>query len=393
MKKVKTDSKLTFGIAITGFALLVLSSQAIWVTFSPITTYVSSSLDVSVIEVGYLAAMFPIVYIVLAIPSGIALDSFFKKALLIGIGLNAFAGIGRLIAPVSFDYLFATEVVGAIAQPFILSAIPLFAHRYFHEKQRVTAVSLAGIAIYTGIVVAEAIGYPLFHAGGLILLEEVIALITAIATVWSLAVVLSLEELNTTESVKASIQLKGLLETLKGKQIWILGGLLAVGLGVFDSLSSWLQPIFAQFGLGDLTGSLLGVMIFSGIVGTAIIPQIATRKEKRTYILLLTTLVTASTFLAVALYHNVIWVSAWLILDGFLLLSAWPIIFEWIQKFFKPEEQGQVTGFIMLIGHAFGIGVLVTMGEFISFPRISLIFLTVVALVGLALTFGMPREV
>lgn len=390
---MKTDTKLSFGVAVAGFALLVLSSQAIWVTFSPITTYAAHSFNASIVEVGYLAAMFPIVYIILAIPSGIALDSFFRKALIIGIILNGFAGMGRLLAPLSFDYIFATEVIGAIAQPFILSAIPLFSHRYFHEKQRVTAVSLAGIAIYSGIVVAEAVGYPLFQIGGLVLLEEVIAIITAIATVWSLLVVLSLEELNTTENVKVSFQLKGLIEILKGKQIWILGGLLAVGLGVFDSLSSWLQPIFAQFGLGNLTGSLLGVMIFSGIIGTAIIPQIASRKEKRTFILIITTIVTASTFLAVALYHEVLWVSAWLILDGFLLLSAWPIIFEWIQKFFKQDEQGQVTGFIMLIGHAFGIGVLVAMGEFISLPRISLAFLTVVALIGLILTYSLPRNV
>lgn len=390
---MKTDSKLSFGFAITGFALLVLSSQAIWVTFSPITTYAAHSFNASVVEVGYIAAMFPIVYIILAIPSGIALDSFFKRSLLIGIVLNGFAGMGRLIDPLSFSFIFATEIVGAAAQPFILSAIPLFAHRYFHEKQRVTAVSLAGIAIYTGIVVAEGVGFPLFQAGGLVLLEEVIAAITAVATAWSLVVIFSLEELNSSESVKASLQLRGLMRVLRGKQIWILGGLLAVGLGVFDSLSSWLQPIFAQFGLGNLTGSLLGVMIFSGIVGTAIIPQIATRRNRRTPILMLTTVVTAATFLSVALYHNVIWVSAWLILDGFLLLSAWPIIFEWIQKFFKPGEQGQVTGFIMLIGHAFGIGVLVAMGEFISLPRISLIFLTVVAIVGFALTFGIPRNV
>lgn len=390
---MKTDSKLSFGFAITGFALLVLSSQAIWVTFSPITTYAANSFHASIVDVGYIAAMFPIVYIILAIPSGIALDSFFKRSLLIGVALNGFAGMGRLIDPLSFNFIFTTEIIGAAAQPFILSAIPLFAHRYFHEKQRVTAVSLAGIAIYTGIVVAEAVGYPLFQVGGLVLLEEVIAIITAVATVWSLAVLFTLEELNTTESVRASLQLKGLLQTLKGKQIWILGGLLAVGLGVFDSLSSWLQPIFTSFGLGNLTGSLLGVMIFSGIVGTAIIPQIASRKEKRTPILMLTTVVTAGTFLAVALYHDVFWVSAWLILDGFLLLSAWPIIFEWIQKFFKPKEQGQVTGFIMLIGHAFGIGVLVTMGEFISLPRISLLFLTAVAIVGLILTFGIPRNV
>jgi len=372
---------------------LVLSSQAIWVTFSPVETYMATVFNVNVLYVGYLAVMYPIVYILLAIPSGRALDSFFKKALLIGIVLNAIAGIGRLLDPLSFGFIFSTQIIGAIAQPFILSSIPLFARKYFIDKQRVTAVSISSIGIYTGIVVAMAIGYPLYQLGGIIYLETVIAIITAVATIWSLAVLFRAEEIPSSDQIQVAFYSRGLKEILKEKQLWILGGILAVGLGIFDSLSSWLQPIFSQFGLGDVAGSLLGIVIISGIIGSAIIPQIVSKHNKRTYILMAASLYTALTFLAIAIWQNVVWVSGWLILDGFFLLSAWPIIFEWIEKFIQHKSQGQITGFIMLIGHIFAILVLVTVGQIISLPYYTLIFLAAVAMIGFILTFGLPRKV
>jgi hypothetical protein len=79
--------------------------------------------------------------------------------------------------------------------------------------------------------------------------------------------------------------------------------------------------------------------------------------------------------------------------DGFLLLSAWPIIFEWIEKLLQYKSQGQITGFIMLIGHIFGIAVLVAMGELISLAAYSLVFLAVIAFIGFGLTFGIPKKV
>jgi predicted MFS family arabinose efflux permease len=363
------------------------------VTFSPVETYAATVFHVNVIDVGYIAVMYPIVYILLALPSGKALDAFFRKALLVGIAFNAVAGIGRLLDPLSFGFIFGTQILGAIAQPFLLSSIPLFARKYFMDKQRVTAVSISSIGIYAGIVVAMAIGFPLFQVGGIIYLETIIAIITLIATIWSLAVLFTAEEAApSSDQLQIGLQTSGLKDVLKGKQLWILGGILAVGLGVFDSLSSWLQPIFSQFGLGDITGSLLGIVIIAGIIGSAIIPQIASRYNRRALILMTASLFTAATFFAIAVWQNLIWISIWLIIDGFLLLSAWPIVFEWIEKFVQPRYQGQSTGLIMLVGHIFAIAVVVAMGEIIFIPNYALAFLAVVALIGFVLTFGLPRK-
>lgn len=389
---MRTDSKLTFWIVLLGYCLLILSSQAIWVTFSPIETYAATVFNVSVVYVGYLSVIYPIVYILLAIPSGKALDSFFKKALLIGIALNAFSGIGRLLDPLSFNFILGTQIMGAIAQPFILSSIPLFARRYFAARQRVTAVSVSSIGIYLGIMVAMAIGYPIFQLGGMAYLEAAIAAITAVATALILIVLLKAEENATPDQIQVGLSPLGLKEILKEKQLWLLGGLLAVGLGVFDSLSSWLQPIFSHFGLGSITGTLLGVVIIAGIVGAAVIPQIASKYNRRAYALMAASLFTAFAFLAIAIWQNLAWVSIWLIVDGFLLLSAWPIVFEWIEKFVHRGSQGQSTGLVMLIGHIFAIAVLVIVGEMISLPFLALAFLAAVAIVGFIMALGMPKK-
>ena len=218
------------------------------------------------------------------------------------------------------------------------------------------------------------------------------AILTAVATLWSLAVLFTAKEVATPD-IQVAFSTTGLRGIIKDRQLWILGGLLAVGLGVFDSLSSWLQPIFSHFGLGNVTGTLLGVVIIAGIIGAAVIPQLVSRYNKRTYALMAASSFTAVAFIAIAIWQNIIWVSIWLIVDGFLLLSAWPIVFEWIEKFFHEKSQGQITGFVMLVGHIFAIMVLVITGEIISLPYYALAFLAAVAAIGFVLTFAMPKKV
>lgn len=136
-----------FGVI--GFAFLVFASQIVWVTFSPITTDVAADMGVSVGAIGNLAALFPIVYILIALPAGRLLDSHFKGSIAFGAICVGLGGILRLVAPYNFTWELIVQIVLAIGQPFIVNAMSAYARRYFPEKERPIAISIASVALFS----------------------------------------------------------------------------------------------------------------------------------------------------------------------------------------------------------------------------------------------------
>ena len=72
------------------------ANQLLWLTYAPITTATAEHFDVSESAVGWLSQVFPLLYVVLAIPAGLALDRRFRRALLTGAWLTAVGGAVRL---------------------------------------------------------------------------------------------------------------------------------------------------------------------------------------------------------------------------------------------------------------------------------------------------------
>jgi hypothetical protein len=79
-------------------------------------------LGVSVSAIGWLAEIFPLLYVVLAIPAGRLLDSRFRPSLAAGGGLMAGGGLLRLGGQ-TFAWAMAGQLAVAVAQPVILSAV------------------------------------------------------------------------------------------------------------------------------------------------------------------------------------------------------------------------------------------------------------------------------
>src|SRR6202161_2931114 len=81
---------------IAAYALVCAATQILWLTYAAITTETARRYGVSVSAVGWLAEIFPLLYVVLAIPAGILLDRWFCPALASGGGLGALGGGGGL---------------------------------------------------------------------------------------------------------------------------------------------------------------------------------------------------------------------------------------------------------------------------------------------------------
>ena len=105
------------------YILAGIVSQIMWITFSPILPIVEEIYGVGDAEVGLLSAVFPIVFIVLALPVGYYVDRRgFRKAVLLGSAFFAVFGLLRAFAA-TFEMLLAFQTLTAVGQPFIFNSI------------------------------------------------------------------------------------------------------------------------------------------------------------------------------------------------------------------------------------------------------------------------------
>src|ERR1039457_153410 len=66
-------------VILAGYGLLAACTQLLWLTFAPITTQAHRAMGVSAGAVGDLAGIFPLMYVILALPSGRWLDARFGQ--------------------------------------------------------------------------------------------------------------------------------------------------------------------------------------------------------------------------------------------------------------------------------------------------------------------------
>ena len=126
----------------------------------------------------------------------------------------------------------------AAGQPFVLNSITKVAARYFPARERTVAVSIGSVSLFAAFWPPCSAGGPLLDAGGLTLLLWVQAAVAVVAAAWVLAVVRTPAAFPGDPSVAVS------LRWLRGDRfMWVLAGLLFVGMGVFNAVATWLDSI------------------------------------------------------------------------------------------------------------------------------------------------------
>jgi predicted MFS family arabinose efflux permease len=372
-------------VILAGYALLTACTQWLWLAYAPITTQVHQIMGVSEGAVGDLAAIFPFVYVVLALPAGRWLDTRFARALGLGATLTAAGGLVRLAGPSSYGWAMAGQFVTAAGQPFVLNSITKVAGRYFPVKERTTAVSIGSVALFAGILAAVLSGGPLLDAGGLRLLLSVQAAVAVVAAGWVLVVIRAPAAFPGDPSVAPS------LRWLRGDRfMWLLAGLLFVGMGVFNAVATWLDSILTHFGHGGASGYLIALMTVGGIAGGALLPGIVAQRNERRGMLMIAVVVTAAAFAVIAMVHNPAVDALVLVAAGFFLLAGLPVVLDWSELYAGPERAGGAAGFLLLSGNLGGVILVLIVQAVIGNPYLSLGALAVACLGGFALAVRLP---
>ncbi len=368
-------------LTLVGLILIVFVSQDVWVTYSPILTNVAQITGVSTGSVGILAIIYPIFFLILTIPVGILLDRNFKLWLTVGSILTFAAGTFRLFSPHTYVWLLAFQILGAIGQPFSLNSFALFASTYF-ERKKPMAISGLSFSVYLGTIFSLAAGEYFYNNGGLHMVFLPTALISVVGIVLFIVGILGLETRKPEEDVSVFREMK---YAIRQKNLWILGVILGLGVAAYDNLSTWLQPVIQTIGMGQVAGTVVALTLILGLVGILVIPSSITKRDLRTIYLRIVAIAVLLIFVALAFVASKWTLYGLLPISGFIMLPAYPIIMEWISRFYTKNRQGIATGFMAFVSRIFSV--VFTLSALVVIASVTYYFLFLAALIFGAVLF------
>jgi predicted MFS family arabinose efflux permease len=372
-------------LVLAAFGSLVASSQILWLSFAPVTPQASDALGVSEGAIGTLAVINPLMYVLLAIPTGRWMDRRFGSALAAGALLTASGALLRVVDSSSYAWAFAGQLVLSVGQPLVLNASTKLAARYFPPGERTTAISVASASQFVGILVAALGGGLLLDRGGLHLVLVTHAVI-AVAAAVAVLVAVRVPAAYAADKVE-----QGSLRWLNHDPLlWRLAALLFIGVGVFNAVATWLESILDDLGHPGVAGPLIALMTVSGIAGAAVLPGWAARHNRRREVLLTTTLTTVAVFLAIALVQDVVFTGVVLAIEGFVLLAGLPVALDWSELEAGPDRAGTSTGFLLLAGNLGGVVLVLLVQGLIGNPYLALVAMSAVAVPGVLVAARLP---
>jgi MFS family permease len=358
-RRMETEKPRVYGyrwIVLLSFVLIALMTQVLWITFAPITSAAAEFYGTSDLQIGLLSMVFMIVYILMVLPSAWVIDTWgFKAAVGIGGGLSAVFALTRGIFAADFTIVFISQVGIAVGQPFVIGAITKIAARWFPAEERATASGLGTLALYLGPLAAMLLSPFLVLRIGLPRMLLVYGIATAVG--WAVFIALAREHPPTPAGKdERALMLDGLKSMLRRRDFLFLLVLFFVGLGMFNSVSTWVEDIIRPRGFSiTQAGMLGGLMLIGGIVGAVVVPLLSDtlRRRKPFLILALSGLLPGLLGVTFATTYGALLISGFVF--GFFLLSAGPIGFQYGAEIAHPAPEGTSNSLLLVMGQISGI--------------------------------------
>ncbi len=369
---------------VAAYGAVAAATQMLWLTYAAITTETAHRYGVSVGAVGWLAEIFPLLYVVLAIPAGALLDRWFRPSLVLGGALVAAGGLVRL-GGLTFAWALVGQSLVALAQPVVMSAVAKLPGEYLPARSRALGISLASAAGFVGMLAALLLG-PLLGASRL---EELLEIQAAIAVLAAVALVLALRRRGSGEGEHTAIA-GGVARALWARpEIRVISGLAFLGFGVFVALSTWLQTLLAPSGISETAaGALLVGMILAGVVGCAVLPAaVAARGAERRF---MGAVVLAGCLGSVALgvLPGIAGRAVVMVAMGALLLPALPVLMTVAERLAGPAA-GTAGAIVWMAGNLGGLVVALLVQALVHHPLVAFVAMAVVVLLAAPLAARM----
>jgi len=341
------------------YMLVIAANQLLWITFAPITAAATSYYGVSDLYIGILSMCFMIVYIVVSFPASWIIDTY---GIRVGVGIGAVLtgvfGLMRGLAGTDYTLLLVAQIGIGIGQPFLLNAITKFAARWFPIEERATASGLGTLSMYIGILIAMILTPFLIQGKGIngtLYIYGIVAMI-AVVVFFIFAKERPITAPCRPDQEERSLVLDGLKSMFQNKNFYLLMFIFFIGLGVFNSVTTWIEDILKPRGFSATEAGITGgLMILAGIIGALIMPMLSDHYRKRIPFIVIAQIGTIIGLAGIT-FSN----SYWILLCsgaimGFFLLSAGPIGFQYGAEITYPASEGTSNGLLLFMGQISGI--------------------------------------
>lgn len=371
---------------IAAFASVCAGTQLLWLTYAPIDTSSAHYYGVSTSAVGWLAQIFPLLYVVLAIPAGRLLDSHFRPSLLAGGSLMAAGGLLRLGGP-TFAWAMAGQLAGAIAQPIVLSAIGKVSAGYLPADRRAAGIAVASAGSFAGMLLALIMA-PTLGAHGHI--ERLLVVQAVLAVLAAAALALNLRRPLHGGEESAAIEGGAVRALWAQPAMRTLCGLSFVGFGVFVAVATWLQTLLEPSGISEQSaGVLLVAMVVTGIVGCAVLPPLLARRGAERSFMRAAVLTSALGSAALGAFSALGPRAGVIAVMGFVMLPALPVILTAAERLAGPAE-GTAGAIIWMAGNLGGLIVALIVQALVDAPLAAFLAMAAISLLGVPLATRFP---
>jgi len=390
---------------VAAYALVAAGTQVLWLTYAPIDTASARHYGVSKEAIGWLAEIFPLLYVVLALPAGRLLDRNFRPVLAGGGALVAVGGLLRLGGP-TFAWALAGQTAVAVAQPVVLNAVGKLAADYLPERERPAGIAVGAGAGFAGMLVALLLGPTL---GGHGQIERLLIVEAAIAVACALALGLALRapapgelgELSGEEPLRPADAPPPVAGVKRGAvgELWALpemrtmAGLVFVGFGVFIALTTWLQTLLEPAGVSEQgAGALLAGMLVTGMIGCAVLPPLLARRGAEPAFMRVAVLTAAAGPLLLGLLTATPIRAVVIVAMGFVLLPALPVVLTAAERLAGVAAAGTAGAIVWLAGNLGGLVVALVVQALVHHPLPAFLAMAAIALPALPLASRFPAS-
>jgi predicted MFS family arabinose efflux permease len=370
---------------VVAYAALSAANQMLWLTFTPITTDAAHHYGVSTGAIGWLAEIFPLLYVVLALPTGTLIDRRLPFWLGLGAVLTAAGAVLRAVGD-GYGPVLGGQVLVAIAQPFVLNAVTRISRSYLREEDRAAGIAVSSAGVFAGMVLALVLGAA-FGGAHIPQLVGLQAVLTAVAAA---ALCIALRRPVDAAGVAAT-RLVPVRQVWADRYIRLLLGLVCVGFGVFIALTTWLQTLLDPAGVSESrAGVLLLVMVLAGVAGSALLPPALARRGWEFGFILASVVVSGAGLLVLAVLPGFAVGLAVLVVVGGLLLTDLPIVLELAERR-AGAAGGTASALVWLAGNGAGLITALVVQALAHHPAAAFTVLAAVNAIGLPLSFALRR--
>ncbi len=348
------------------FALAAGLSQFLWLSFAPLVSFIEKTYGVSEDRAGLLLMVFPLTYILISIPAGSLID---RRGYRFGIGLGLLLMAGfacvRVFAP-GFGWLLAAQAGISLGQPLVVNGITKLVLDWFGKEEEAIATGIGTVGMFVGMAAGMVATPTLVQWCGFQMTMVIFAAISlAVTALFFLVVHPNPSNPAHVNKIAEPAQLP-LLQQLgalcSDPSLALIFTLAFLGMGFFNGLTTWLEPILAQNGIDAVNAGIVGgCLIVGGIFGAAVIPGFSDRMHRRKPFLIGSTVAALAAIYPLTRSANLSAVIGLATALGFFFLPAYSLMLQICAELAGPDKAGAATGILMLAGNVGGVAIIISM--------------------------------